>query len=130
MIIKEQHTMNGIDEQMGTRQFQKEYKRERLKQTLESIATAAIIVAGIAIGSYQMGKETGKRIGKEEIVNTLIYERYDHSQQAKYANSLQEQEEILEVPGAITHVFDVLKYRGMLDDLSESVKEKVSPDQK
>jgi len=87
----------------------------------------ALLACAIATGSYFIGHNEGfsegERRGKEKVVMSLCYDRYDIQQNAKFAGSLENQNKILAYSGAIERVFQLLYDNGHFTDLSEYVRE-------
>ena len=98
------------------------------------ILKVTILGGALVAGSYLVGRHKGFNEGviegKQTLVSCLVNERYDICQEAKFARSLKEQDEILAYSAAIERTFELLNYRGHLDDISETLKKEAILDYK
>lgn len=87
------------------------------------IALATALVTGISTGAYLFGNykgfQEGKIRGKDEIIELLEMERYDAHQNAKYAGSLERQNETLKDAESIKRTLELLDKKGYFKGVSE-----------
>ena len=82
--------------------------------------------ASYYIGSYK-GFHEGKIRGKEETIELLDMERYDAHQNAKYAGSLERQNEILRNAETVKRTFELLDKNGYFERVSDDTYKSAFP---
>ncbi len=101
------------------------FAQDKGKRILKYIFVAGLAGAISGLTSYVAGVSEGIKQERSDMVVFLADERYDACQNAKFARDSKDQDEILEISGAVTTVLDTLDKRGKLNDISDYLYEDI-----